>query len=419
MSVPNVVACPHCGGQIAADPNLAGKQVACPHCKRPFPMPVQPIAGQAPPPIPSSAASTTSDPLDFLNSSAPSSGANGLQATAVKRWASEGVHLAHEAVGRGTKALKQTFGDAVRHTKTQALVSFGHLVKHPLRLVFLTTLFIIVSGMTLGTLVAAVLFPVFVMGYIACVRATVAGEQMAMADFIGFMRHGWDSFWHLLMLLAAFFVTLAAMIAPVVIVMAVLGFTLGTVGSFIGEIGSHGERSSLTSHNYESDHFAPSSPRSGEPSKLMRAIGDFFGDLLALGLKLILLIVLAVILTPIAASLILFFFLVQEVAGNRSNVEQRFDLVYQAFVKMLETAKTYWKELFISGLFCSCCFMGIFLVVYLLSSLLAKAGLYVLASWTATGVMSVALFIFIVYMSVFVTVTCLSFSERKPVVATP
>ncbi len=377
-------------------------------------MPVQTTAGQAPSPVPSSAATTDSDPLCFLDSSAPGREPNRSQATTVKRMASESVQLAQKALGRGTQALKQTFGDAVRHTKTQALVSFRHLAKRPLRLVFLTTLFVIASGFTLGTLVAAVLFPVFVMGYIACVRATIAGEQMAIADFIVFMRHGWDSFWHLFMLLAAFFVTLAAMIAPVVVVTAVLWFTLGTVGSFIVEIGSHGASSSSTSHGYDHNQFAAPSPASGEPSKLMRAISDFFGDLLALGLTLILVIVLTVVLTPVAASLILFFFLVQEVSGNRSNAEQRFDLVYQAFVKMLETAKAHWREIFISGLFCSCCFMGTVLAVYLLSSLLAKAGLYVLASWTTTGVLAVVMFLFIVYMNVFVTVTCLSLGERRP-----
>ena len=233
MTAPSVVACPHCRGQISADPQLAGQQVACPHCKHSFKMPAQTIAGQGPPPIPSSAATADSDPLGFLDSPAPSNGPNRSQGTTVKRMASEGMQLTQKALGRGTTVLKQTFGDAVRHTKTQALVSFGHLVKHPLRLVFLTTLFVIASAMTLGSLVAAVLFPVFVMGYIACVRATVAGEQMAIADFIAFMRHGWDSFWHLLMLLAAFFVTLAAMIAPVVIMMAVLVLSPG-----LSEIGT-------------------------------------------------------------------------------------------------------------------------------------------------------------------------------------
>ncbi len=41
VSTPSVVACPHCGGQIADDPSLSGQQVACPHCKRPLVMPGQ------------------------------------------------------------------------------------------------------------------------------------------------------------------------------------------------------------------------------------------------------------------------------------------------------------------------------------------------------------------------------------------
>ena len=42
MTVFAAVACPHCGGQIANDPRLAGRQVSCPHCKRPLMMPAAP-----------------------------------------------------------------------------------------------------------------------------------------------------------------------------------------------------------------------------------------------------------------------------------------------------------------------------------------------------------------------------------------
>ena len=313
-------------------------------------------------------AGAESDALGIL-ASAPHTESNPSDAPSVKRLASEGVQLAQQTLKRSKKALVETFGSAVGHTKTQAFVSLGHLIKHPFRLAFLTTLFVIASGMALGTLVAAFLFPVFVMGYIACIRATIAGNAMVIADFIGFMKHGWDSFWHLFMLLAAFFVTTATMIAPVVIVIALLTFTLGTAGSLIMDLSSHGP-STAQSHSFDQHNYAPSRS-SGEPSKLLQSISEFFGQLLGLGFLLILLVVMIVMMTPLASSLILFFFLVQQVSAGDCNNDQRFGLVYRAFVKMLDTAKSNWKEVFISGLFCSCSFIGLLAIVSLFSALLA------------------------------------------------
>ena len=71
MSVPSVVLCPHCQGQIAANPKFAGKRVACPHCKQPLLMPGQPVVAEAIP-IEDEPAPVQSEPLDFLQSSGPS-----------------------------------------------------------------------------------------------------------------------------------------------------------------------------------------------------------------------------------------------------------------------------------------------------------------------------------------------------------
>ena len=73
MTTPNVVACPHCGGQIATDPRLAGQQVACPHCKRRLLMPPAPVLPQAKP-LAEESPSVESEPLDFLESLSAGSG---------------------------------------------------------------------------------------------------------------------------------------------------------------------------------------------------------------------------------------------------------------------------------------------------------------------------------------------------------
>ena len=82
MSSPSIVACPHCNGQIAADPSIAGKQVGCPHCNGRIIMPGAAVAKTAIIVQPSNE-STASDPLDFLESSQPQSGSP--HSTAVPR----------------------------------------------------------------------------------------------------------------------------------------------------------------------------------------------------------------------------------------------------------------------------------------------------------------------------------------------
>ena len=87
MTVPNVVACPHCGGQISNDPSLAGKQVACPHCNRPLLMPARPVLPRAQP-IVKEPPSVESESLDFLESLPVTSGApsHSVSQLSTKSW---------------------------------------------------------------------------------------------------------------------------------------------------------------------------------------------------------------------------------------------------------------------------------------------------------------------------------------------
>lgn len=60
MSATSVVSCPHCKGQIVADPSLAGRNVGCPHCDGRLVMPgAAPVraarTAQSPAPVPQSA----------------------------------------------------------------------------------------------------------------------------------------------------------------------------------------------------------------------------------------------------------------------------------------------------------------------------------------------------------------------------
>jgi len=70
VSIPSIVGCPHCQGQINNSPQLAGQRVRCPHCKGSL---VMPAASRPPSPVQSRPASPMDSPagggsLDFLDS---------------------------------------------------------------------------------------------------------------------------------------------------------------------------------------------------------------------------------------------------------------------------------------------------------------------------------------------------------------
>jgi len=321
------------------------------------------------------------------------------------------------AYGKGK--LKQNFGAAFSQVRHQAVTAGLQLVKHPFRLAFVTIIFSIVSWMAFGLVVSAFMYPVFVMGYISCIREIISDENIQLGSFIQFMRHGWDSLWHLLMMLAAFFVTLAVMLAPFIMGLLVLYFTLTALGASIGELGAH--KSDHTS-SYESPNSYRTPYRSGRVndsggdgviSNTFEKVTEFVVEGAKVVFVVILMAIVAILSTPLVATLIMFFFLVQEVSNGKLKPEARFDLVYDAFLSMIKMSRVHWKELLISGLYCSVCIVAIIVIGYLMSRLLIALGLYVLTGWTVTVFVPAALCACLVYITVFVTMTCLSLSDRN------
>lgn len=71
VSDSTVVACPHCNVKIKNDnPKLAGRKVTCPRCHQPFVLPPLAVPQDAPS-IPLASDFSETDPLNFLNPTAP------------------------------------------------------------------------------------------------------------------------------------------------------------------------------------------------------------------------------------------------------------------------------------------------------------------------------------------------------------
>lgn len=329
----------------------------------------------------------------------------------------EGVDLARSTMKRGQEILKQRFGDATKQTISQVFATIGQLRRHPIRLSFVTIIFVIASGLALVSVIGAMLFSVFVMGYIACIQRTLDGEKLTLEGFIGFMRHGWDSFWHLFMMLAAFFVTLATILAPFFATFLLLYFLFGTAGAVIGEVASHSSTDREYDRRYRDDPptrpLPERQPSSERPSKFGQWVSEVIGEIMGLGVRAIVMTIAVVILAPVAAALILFFYLVLEVSRGQPTSSNRFDLVYGAFGKMLVMGHSRWKELLMSGLSISVIATGIVAVAYLLAYLLRTAHLYVLSAWVAAVVVPAAACFFVVYVNVFITMTCLRLEKAS------
>ena len=161
----------------------------------------------------------------------------------------EGVSSAKERVNQddfknAAEDLRKTAREQSNHYKQRFLGAFGSsirqgflslsvLIKNPIKIPFITITFLLsVIFSTLGIL-TAILIPVLVMGYMTLIVGVIKNETLSFNKFIEFMRHGWDSLWHIFMLLMSLFVTTAAMIAPLILVVAIGYPVVGTGTIFL------------------------------------------------------------------------------------------------------------------------------------------------------------------------------------------
>ena len=90
---------------------------------------------------------------------------------------------------------------------------------------FLTIAFAIANALTLSGVLTLIFLPSFFIGYILTVEKLVKKQPVQLADGIWFLRHGWNSLWHLLMVAGAFILTLAMLVTVIGIVAALFHIT--------------------------------------------------------------------------------------------------------------------------------------------------------------------------------------------------
>lgn len=347
---------------------------------------------------------------------------------AFSKLAAEGAGVAKRAFRLGSAAIKHKFGAAIRETLAEAVSSFWQLIKRPLKYGFVTVLFCVASALASVGLLTMVLLPVFTMGYITVMNRISENESPSLKEFLVFMRHGWDSLWHIVMMLAAYFVTLAAMVTPVILAGVLSYFALGSVGAVFGQLAQFAQSSEVRerpqTRNFDIPSYSHDTSRSDGPfSWLGKMITNAGEAIVQLIMAILISLLLILVQAPLVAAMILIFYLALDVVSSGTDSDRKYDLVYDAFGRMLSVAQIRWKRLLCSSIFLPLVLVTGVLCAILLGRVLVGIHLYALDAWVWMVLLPFALAAYIVYANIFVTRTCADFfsqlqeAQTEPVAA--
>jgi hypothetical protein len=297
-----------------------------------------------------------------------------------------GINVSSPALAMDRNRLDNSFGTAVRQTIDTAIVALAELLRSPIKYAFGTLVMLIACLLSIAGLITGLLVPVFVLGYISYIKSILSGEQVSLGNFISFLRHGWDSLWHLFMLVAAFFLAAAISMAPFVIagLIAYLCFgSLGIAGLKLLSVLNGG----------------PDIPNMGGGFGFG---GSDLNPWLA-GLFYVA-VILPVLAIPTGVILILIYCLALMVSTEKVAGENKYDLVYNSFVRMLQIALHQWKRLTASGFWLvSIPFFGLLLLAILLAIVAPRLPFF--SVWIMAILTPLAAISFVIYLNLFAVLT--------------
>jgi hypothetical protein len=282
---------------------------------------------------------------------------------------------------------------------------------------------IIACAFSVVGLLTIVLIPVFILGYIPYIQSVLKREPTSLGKFIGFMRHGWDSLWHLLMLFGAFVIAAAISIAPFFIAGIIIYATVGTVGlaglqaMSLVPSGTVKQQDRPVRNdpirNFETKQDTNSSPKDGFMTHILRAFGSLMENAAWVVTMLLSGLVATAVLTPSGAILILIYCIALMVTTRQPASDLKYDLVYEAFEQMLLIAQSRWKRLLVSGLWLVSLPVVLFVVLRLLSAFMVQLHLPFFAHWLFFVVYPLALFGFVIYANIFSVKTAMHLVESR------
>lgn len=148
--------------------------------------------------------------------------------------ASQAVRGRTRHASRRTSQPNDMMADVAQAIKSTASVFFTRPIST------ITAICILLTGslILLFGILTIVLIPLLVMGYVAFIDRLIENDPDAsIADFISFMRSGWDSLWHLLMLFMSYLVTIAVLLLVVLALFVAMTTIFDLLASFTQDTG--------------------------------------------------------------------------------------------------------------------------------------------------------------------------------------
>jgi hypothetical protein len=241
------------------------------------------------------------------------------------------------------------------------------------------------------------------------------------------MRHGWDSLWHLLMLLGTFFIAAAIAIAPFVIAGIIMYATVGTLSMAGLQVMSMvpsgpSDRHEEPVHGDSGRDLKPlriqdigDSQKDDFMTHTVRALNSLMENAVWVVTMLLLGLIRTALLTPSGSILILVYCITLMVATREPASDVKYDLVYEAFERMLLIAQTHWKRLLMSGLWLVALPIVLIIVTRLLSALMLELHFRFFAAWISLVVFPLVLFGFVIYVNIFSVKTAMQLVESREV----
>ena len=322
-------------------------------------------------------------------------------------------------------ASEETAGPGAE-SLARGLSAWGEFFTHPLRHSFLLLVLVLVCSFAALPLITMVLVPAFVLGYIHCIHGMLNDESNSIVRFISFLRHGWDSLWHLLMMQASLVLLCAMAATPAVILGMVFAGSFGTavlglmqVGSLVKPAGDpvagrpNSRQAEFRGEDFE---FNPDRPKAILVNGLLVKIGGLvasLGEVLTVILGFLLGgLLFTLVYTPLASGMLLVFCLLYLVVLGEKATGEKFDLVYNALDTTIRIASKNWGRVLASGLWLAAQ-MGFFVVVVeVCSYLFLRTQLTYLATWMNLIVLPLGVFCILAHSGIFAVMTATSLTKE-------
>lgn len=315
------------------------------------------------------------------------------------------------------------FSEALSGAFAHAGKAAALLIRRPLQLTFFTMTLLVLFASSLAGVITAPLFPLFLMGYLTVLKQIVQGEQPSLAAFLAFTRHGVSCLWHLLMLLAAYLVTLAGIASVLIVLGMAFFFVAGTIMLGVNTVLSVGSAApAVAPQIIVRNHEGTATPLvltqlgeihvDGNGGFTAPARNSLASSAAGMMQVLMVLVITTLSVTGFTALQIVFSYLALDVASKNPHLHGA-GFVYEAYVETLAMFGRRWVEIMLCALLASAAVLVSNVLLMGLAWMFSMVSLTPLSIWVMTIAAPLLQLALGLFLLVFQATTCLSLRERE------